>query len=65
MIADLEAKGAQPAEDSAEPAAASGPALMNGMKSAMQIWAATKQAMRAVPMRAGGAPCRPGDLCVA
>ena len=50
MIADLAAKGAQPAEQQAGPAPASGPALMTGMKLTVRIWAATKQAIRAVPV---------------
>ena len=50
LIADLAAKGAQPAEQPADPPAASGPVLMTGMKSAARIWAGTKQAMRAVPV---------------
>jgi hypothetical protein len=52
LIADLAAKGAQPAEHPADPPPASGPALMTGMKLTAQIWAATKQAMRAVPVLA-------------
>jgi len=50
LIADLAAKGAQPAEHQADPPPASGPALMTGMKLTAQIWAATKQAVRAVPV---------------
>jgi hypothetical protein len=49
LIADLAAKGVQPAESSADPPPASGPALMTGMNLAAQVWEATKQAMRAVP----------------
>ena len=49
LIADLAAKGVQPAKSSADPPPASGPALMTGMKLTAQIWAATKQAVRAVP----------------
>ena len=49
LIADLAAKGAQPAEHQAGPPPASGPALMTGMKLTVRIWAATKEAMRAVP----------------
>ena len=52
LIADLAAKGAQPAEHPADPPPASDPALMTGMKLTAQIWAATKQAMRAVPVLA-------------
>lgn len=52
LIADLAAKGAQPAEHPADPPPASGPTLMTGMKLTAQIWAATKQAMRAVPVLA-------------
>jgi moderate conductance mechanosensitive channel len=50
LIADLAAKGAQPAPGPVEPTATDTPALMTGMRSAAQIWAATKQAMRAVPV---------------
>jgi small-conductance mechanosensitive channel len=50
LIADLAAKGAQPAEHQADPPPASGPALMTGMKLTAHIWAATKQAMRALPV---------------
>jgi small-conductance mechanosensitive channel len=49
LIADLAAKGAQPAEHQAGPPPASGPALMTGMKLTVRIWAATKEAMRALP----------------
>ena len=49
LIADLAAKGAQPAELQADPPSASGPALMTGMKLTVRIWEETKQAMRAVP----------------
>ena len=49
LIADLAAKGAQPAEQPADPPAASGPVLMTGMKMTVKIWEATKQAVRAVP----------------
>jgi len=49
LIADLAAKGAQPAEHQADPPPASGPALMTGMKLTVRIWEETKQAMRAVP----------------
>jgi moderate conductance mechanosensitive channel len=52
LIAELAAKGAQPAEHQAGPPPASGPALMTGMKLTVQIWAATKQAVRAVPVLA-------------
>ena len=37
LIADLAAKGAQPAEHQADPPPASGPALMTGMKLTAQI----------------------------
>jgi moderate conductance mechanosensitive channel len=53
LIADLAAKGAQPAAPASNPteAEAASPAMMmTGMRSAAQIWAATKQAMRAVPV---------------
>ncbi|HEY1879992.1 MAG TPA: hypothetical protein VGG68_08675, partial [Caulobacteraceae bacterium] len=50
LIADLAAKGAQPAEHQTDPPPASGPALMTGMKLTAQIWAATKQAVRALPV---------------
>jgi len=49
LIANLAAKGAQPAEHQADPPPASGPALMTGMKLTVRIWEETKQAMRAVP----------------
>src|SRR5215472_16023668 len=49
LIADLAAKGAQPAELQADPPSASGAALMTGMKLTVRIWEETKQAMRAVP----------------
>jgi small-conductance mechanosensitive channel len=50
LIADLATKGARPAEPPADPPSASGPALMTGMKLTAQIWAATKQAVRAIPV---------------
>jgi moderate conductance mechanosensitive channel len=53
MIADLAAKGVQPAPPVAnqtEAEAASPALMMTGMRSVTQIWAATKQAMRAVPV---------------
>jgi small-conductance mechanosensitive channel len=50
LIADLAAKGVQPTAPPADPPEAAPPALMTGMKSAAQIWAATKEAMRAVPV---------------
>jgi moderate conductance mechanosensitive channel len=52
LIADLAAKGARPAAPASNGTAAeaASPALMmTSMKSAAQIWEATKQAMRAVP----------------
>src|SRR6516165_5882868 len=49
LIADLAAKGARPAEHQADPAPDSGPALMTGMKLTARIWAATKDAVRALP----------------
>src|SRR6516162_6223340 len=50
LIADLAAKGAQPAEQLADPPSGSGPALMTGMKLTARIWAATKEAVRALPV---------------
>ena len=50
LIADLAAKGAQPAEQLADPPPGSGPALMTGMKLTARIWAATKEAVRALPV---------------
>src|SRR5215469_4796350 len=52
LIADLASKGARPAAPVTNPteAEAASPALMTSMKSAAQIWEATKQAMRAVPV---------------
>lgn len=53
LIADLAAKGAQPAAPASNPteAEAASPAMMmTGMKSAAQIWVATKQAIRALPV---------------
>jgi len=50
LIADLAAKGARSTEQPADPPTTSGPVLMTGMKSAAHIWAATKQAMRAMPV---------------
>ena len=49
LIADLASKGAEPVAAPADPPAASGPALMTGMKLTVRIWEETKQAMRAVP----------------
>src|SRR5271155_4922418 len=49
LIADLAAKGVQPAENSADPPPGSGPALMTSVNLAAQGGEATKQAMRAVP----------------
>jgi small-conductance mechanosensitive channel len=50
LIADLAAKGAQPAVKSADTPAASSPSLMTGAHMAGQVWEATKQAVRAVPV---------------
>ena len=51
LIADLAAKGVQPAEPASNPTeTGSPPLMMTGMKSAAQMWEATKQAMRAVPV---------------
>ena len=50
LIADLAAKGARPAEQLADPPSGSGPALMTGMKLTARIWAATKEAVRALPV---------------
>ena len=50
LIADLANKGVQPMAPPSDPPEAAPPALMTGMKSAAQIWATTKQAMRALPV---------------
>jgi small-conductance mechanosensitive channel len=50
LIADLASKGAEPVAAPADPPAASGPALMTGMKLTVRIWEETKKAMRAVPV---------------
>ena len=52
LIADLAAKGVQPAAPPHDPpeAASPPPLMMTGMKSAAQIWAAAKEAMRALPV---------------
>jgi moderate conductance mechanosensitive channel len=51
LIADLATKGVQPTTaPPSDPPAEGTPALMTGMKSARQIWVATKEAMRAVPV---------------
>ena len=49
LIADLAAKGAEPAVTSVDPPSADPPPLMTGMKLTVRIWEETKQAMRAVP----------------
>ena len=54
LIADLAAKGAQPAEHQADPPPASAPALMTGMRLTTRIGAATKEAVRAVPVLSEG-----------
>jgi moderate conductance mechanosensitive channel len=50
LIADLAVKGVQPTAPPSDPPEAAPPVLMTSMKSAAQIWAATKQAVRAVPV---------------
>jgi moderate conductance mechanosensitive channel len=52
LVADLAAKGVRPAPPASNPteAEAASPMLMTGMHSARQIWAATRQAMRALPV---------------
>jgi len=49
LIADLAAKGAEPAATPVDPHSADPPPLMTGMKLTVRIWEETKQAMRAVP----------------
>src|ERR1700720_2019421 len=49
LIADLAAKGAEPAVTSVDPPSADPPPLMTGMKLTVRIWEETKKAMRAVP----------------
>jgi small-conductance mechanosensitive channel len=50
LIADLAAKGVEPTAPAADPPPASGPALMTGMKLTARIWAATKEAVHALPV---------------
>lgn len=50
LIADLAAKGAEPATKSSDRDAATSLSLMTGAHVAAQIWEATKQAMGAVPV---------------
>ena len=49
LIADLAAKGAEPAATPVDPPSADPPPLMTGMKLTVRIWEETKQAMRALP----------------
>ena len=49
LIADLAAKGAQPAATPADPPATAAPASPTMANLAAQVWEATKDAMRAVP----------------
>jgi len=49
LIADLAAKGAEPAATPVDPPSADPPPLMTGMKLTVRIWEETKKAMRAVP----------------
>jgi moderate conductance mechanosensitive channel len=50
LIADLAAKGVQPTEPPSDAPEAASPSLMTGVHMAGQIWEATKQAVRAVPV---------------
>jgi small-conductance mechanosensitive channel len=50
LIADLAAKGAEPAATHVDSPAADPPPLMTGMKLTVRIWEETKKAMRAVPV---------------
>jgi hypothetical protein len=50
LIADLAAKGVQPTEPPSDTPEAASPSLMTGAHMAGQIWVATKQAVRAVPV---------------
>jgi moderate conductance mechanosensitive channel len=50
LIADLAAKGADPAATHVDSPAAEPPPLMTGMKLTVRIWEETKKAMRAVPV---------------
>src|SRR5437667_6401884 len=49
LIADLAAKGAQPATTSSDPPAAASPAMLTSASLTAQVWEATKQAVRAMP----------------
>jgi len=51
LIADLAAKGAQPAAGPADPPAATPPALLTGASLTARVWEGTKQAVRALPIR--------------
>ena len=50
MIADLASKGVRPTTPPSDPPGETTPTLMTGMKLTAQIWAATKQAVRALPV---------------
>src|SRR5438876_5601802 len=50
LIADLAAKGAQPAAGPADPPATGSPAVVTSAILAAQVWEATKQALRALPV---------------
>src|SRR5216683_6504677 len=50
LIADLAAKGAQPAARPADPPAATPPALLTGASLTARVWEGTKQAVRALPI---------------
>jgi hypothetical protein len=50
LIADLAAKGVQPTEPPSDTPETASPSLMTGAHMAGQIWEATKQAVRAVPV---------------
>src|SRR5271167_4304954 len=50
LIADLAAKGVQPTEPPSGTPEAASPSLMTGVDMAGQIWEATRQAVRAVPV---------------
>jgi small-conductance mechanosensitive channel len=50
LIADLAAKGARPAANSPDPPAVASPAALTGASLTAQVWEATRQALRAVPV---------------
>src|SRR6266404_3037408 len=50
LIADLATKGAQPAAGPADPPATGSPAVVTSAILAAQVWEATKQALRALPV---------------